>query len=436
VIPVFASGPEAWYIVLFLVCLVISAFFSSSEIAFTALPRYRLEFLLDSKTKGASRVARLIQKPERLLSTVLLGNNLANTAAAALATAFIASLVQDSTRAVLISTVSVTIILLIFAETGPKIIATRHAERLALANARTVEIISLALTPFVWVLGNIANGITKVFGGSPISASLASEAEIRAMISAGQKEGHVEEEQAEMLHAVFEFGNRPVREVMVPRLEVASVATGIRVSEFLTIYAETPFSRFPVYQENMDNIQGTLSVKDILMGMAKGNISDESSIDDLIRPACYTPETKHIDDLFAEMRENGYQMAVVVDEYGGTAGIVSLGGLVAEIVGPVGDELGGIEKEFEEIDENTFQIDAGMQIDEANEEMALGLPEGDYETVAGFIFSRLGHIPKQGEQFKYRGMKIVVARMRGVKIEEITLTKERPKKTGDAASQD
>jgi putative hemolysin len=432
---VFTSGPETWYIILFLVCLVLSAFFSSSEIAFTALPRYRLEYMLDTKVKGAKRIARLLKKPERLLSTVLLGNNLVNTAAAALATALIASLVQDSTRAILISTVSVTIILLIFAETGPKIIATRHAERLALANARTIEIISIALTPFVWVLGSIANGISKIFGGSPISASLASESEIRAMISAGQKEGHVEEDQAEMLHAVFEFGNRPVREVMVPRLEVASVAAGVTVAEFLAIYAETPYSRFPVYQENMDNIQGTLSVKDILMGMARGNVGDESGIDGLIRPACYTPETKHIDELFAEMRENGYQMAVVVDEYGGTAGIVSLGGLVAEIVGPVGDELGGVEKEFEAIDEYTFQIDAGMQIDEANEEMELDLPEGDYETVAGFIFSTLGHIPKQGEQFKYKGIKIVVAKMRGVKIEEILLTKERPRKTDDATSQ-
>ena len=431
----FTSGPETWYLILFLVCLVLSAFFSSSEIAFTALPRYRLEYMLDSKVKGAGRIAKLLKKPERLLSTVLLGNNLVNTAAAALATAFIANLVQDSTRAVLISTVSVTIILLVFAETGPKIIATRHAERLALSNARAIEIISLALTPFVWVLGNIANGFSKLFGGSAISASLASEAEIRAMISAGRKEGHVEEDQAEMLHAVFEFGNRPVREVMVPRLEVASVASGITVAEFLAIYAETPYSRFPVYQENMDNIQGTLSIKDILMGMAKGNVGDESHIADLVRPACYTPETKHIDELFAEMRENGYQMAVVVDEYGGTAGIVSLGGLVAEIVGPVGDELGGVEKEFEAIDEYTFQIDAGMQIDEANEEMELNLPEGDYETVAGFIFSTLGHIPKQGEQFKYQGSKIVIAKMRGVKIEEILFTKERLKKTGDAASQ-
>ncbi len=430
-----ASGPEAWYIALFLLCLVLSAFFSSSEIAFTALPRYRLEYLLEHKARGATRVARLIQRPERLLSTILLGNNLVNTAAAALATALIATLVQDSARAVLISTVSVTILLLVFAETGPKIIATHHAERLALANARTIEVMSWALTPFVWTLGYIASGFSKIFGGEAVSKSLASESEIRAMISASQKEGAVEEDQAEMLHAVFEFGNRPVREVMVPRLEVAAVAAGITVADFLAAYAETPFSRFPVYRENMDNIEGILSIKDILMGMAKGGVNDQSQIDELVRPACYTPETKHIDDLFAEMRENGYQMAVVIDEYGGTAGIVSLGGLVAEIVGPVGDELGGVEKEYEAIDDFNFQIDAGMQIDEANEEMALDLPDGDYETVAGFIFSTLGHIPKQGEQFKYKGMKIVVTRMRGVKIEEILLTKEKPKKSSDAASQ-
>ena len=170
------------------------------------------------------------------------------------------------------------------------------------------------------------------------------------------------------------------------------------------------------------------------MGLAKGNINNDSLIDELIRPAYFTPETKRINELFAEMQDKNYRMAVAVDEYGGTAGIVSLSGLVEEIVGPVGDELATVEKEYEVINEHTFQIDGSMRVDEANEEMNLQLPEGDYETVAGFVLHLLGHIPRQGEQLRYKGMKLVITKMRGLKIEEILLTKERRGKESDAAS--
>jgi magnesium and cobalt exporter, CNNM family len=421
---------QFWYLLLFFVCLVLSAFFSSSETAFTSLQRYRLEHMLNTKVRGAGRVARLINKPERLLSTILLGNNLVNTAAAALATALVTSWVGPE-WGVLVATLSVTIILLVFTETTPKMIATNHAERLSTINARFIEIIGWALTPFVWILEEIASSLSKFFGGTPATKSLASEAEIRTMINVGHKEGTFEESQAEMLQNVFEFGGRPVREVMIPRLEVSWVEDNITVTEFYRIYEEKPYSRFPVFQESQDNVVGILSIKDIIMAMAKGTVNGETLIGELIRPPFYTPETKHINELFNEMRDQGAQMAIVVDEYGGTAGIVSLGGLVAEIVGPVGDELGGVEKEYEIINENTFQIDAGMQIDEANEEMGLNLPEGDYETVAGFVLSLLGRIPRQNEKIKYQNMKLVVTSMRGVKIEEIVLTKIKPKKADD-----
>ena len=177
--------------------------------------------------------------------------------------------------------------------------------------------------------------------------------------------------------------------------------------------------------ENMDNIVGILSIKDVMMAQAKGTITPESLIDDLIRPAYFVPETKPIDELFAEMRDKNYRMSIIVDEYGGTAGIVSLSRLMEEIVGPVGDELAAAEKEYESIDENTFQIDGTMRIDEANDEMGLGLPEGEYETVAGFILQILGRIPKQGRQIKYRDLKIVISRMKGHKIEEIMVTREK-----------
>ena len=259
--------------------------------------------------------------------------------------------------------------------------------------------------------------------------SLVSEAEIRTMISVGHKEGTVEKEEAEMLRNVFDFGNRPVREAIVPRTEVVWVEKGTKLADFFNIYAESPLSRFPVYEENMDNVVGILSVKDVLMALAKGAVTNDSTIDGLIRPAYFTPEIKRISEVFAEMREKNYRMAVVVDEYGGTAGIVSLSRLVEEVVGPVGDEFAEAEKEYEAIDEHTFQVDGGMRIEEANEEMGLELPEGDYETVAGFVLHLLGHIPRQGERLRYKGLKLVITRMRGMKIEEILLTKEKPART-------
>lgn len=236
-----------------------------------------------------------------------------------------------------------------------------------------------------------------------------------------------------MLHKVFDFGDRPVREVMVPRPEVVAIEQGATIADFLVLYAESPLSRFPVYQENMDNVVGILSVKDVLMAEARNTINNESTIDELARPAYFAPETKRINELFAEMRDKNFRMCVVVDEYGGTAGIVSLSRLVEEIVGEVGDELVEVEKDFEVINDYTFQVDGSMRIEEVNLEMELDLPEGDYETVAGFVLHLLGHIPKQNEQLRYKGLKLVITEMRGRKIEKILLTKE---KTGTKSHPD
>jgi len=416
------SGTEILYLVLLFVCFILSAFFSSSETAFVALERFRLQYLIETEVKGAKRVAKLIEQPGRLLSTILLGNNFVNTAAAALATTLALSLWGE--HGLIIATAGVTIFLLIFCETTPKTIAAHHAESLSLTLARPIEIISWLFSPIVILLSWIATGFNKLVGGTPVPKSLISEEEIRTMISVGHKEGTVEKDEAEMLHNVFDFGDRQVSEVMVPRPEVVSIEQGSTMGDFLALYAQFPLSRFPVYQDNMDNVVGILAVKDVLMALAKGTVDNQSQIDELIRPAYFTPETKLINDLFAEMRDRNYRMTVVVDEYGGTAGIVSLTRLVEEIVGQVGDELMKIESEFEVIDEYTFQIDGSMRIEEVNEEMKLGLPEGDYETVAGFVLSRLGHIPKQGEQLRYKGLKLVVTKMRGVKIEEIMITRE------------
>ena len=411
------------YVVLFIICLVLSAFFSSSETAFISLQRIRLRHMVESNVKGARRVAGMTERPEKFLSTILLGNNLVNTAAAALGTVMAVSIWGE--HGVLIATIGVTILLLVFAETTPKTIATQHAERLSLTFARPIQAISWLFTPFVYVLSWIASVFTRMVGSKSVPKSLASEEEIRTMISVGHEEGTVEEHEAKMLHRVFEFGARPVREVMVPRPEVVALEEGSTLADFFVIYAESPLSRFPIYKENMDSVVGILSVKDVLMAQAKNTVNEDDTIDSLVRPAYFAPESKHIDELFVEMRDKNYRMCVVVDEFGGTAGIVSLSRLVEEIVGEVGDELAGVEKDYEIINEYTFQIDGSMRIEEINEEMELKLPEGDYETVAGFILHLLGHIPKPNEQLRYKGLKMVITEMRGLKIENILLTKEK-----------
>jgi putative hemolysin len=392
--------------------------------AFLSLQKVKLEHMVSTGTKGARQAARMLEHPEKLLAVVLLGNNLANTAAAALGTMLAISMWGE--QGIIIATVCVTVIILIFAETTPKTFAAQHAERMALLYVRPLSVIAWLLTPFVAALSWIAMGFAKMLGGAQLPRSLASAEEIRTMISVGHKQGTVQEQEARLLHKVFEFGDRPVREVMVPRLEVVAIEQGSRLSALLALYAESPMSRFPVYKESMDNVVGTIAMKDILMAMAKDTVNEESTIDELIRPAYFAPESKHTDELFVEMRDKNYRMCVVVDEYGGTAGIVSLSRLVEEIVGEVGDELAGVEKDYEIINEYTFQIDGSMRIDEVNEEMELDLPEGeDYETVAGFVLSLLGHIPEPNEQLRYRGLKMVITEMRGLKVEKIMLTKEK-----------
>ena len=422
------------YVILLLICLAFSAFFSGSETAFISLQRFRLEHLVNTDVRGAKKVAGLIERPERFLSVVLFGNTLVNAAAAALATAM-AAYWWGEKWGIVIATMALTVVLLIFCEVTPKIVAAQHAERLSLLLQGPIRVISWLFTPFVIALSWIGAGFTKIAGGTPVPRSIISDEEIRTMISVGREEGTVEEAEARMLHRVFDFGDRPVCEVMIPRLEVSAIPQGATIADFLKLYTEKPLSRFPVYKENMDNVVGVLSVKDVLMARARGTIRNETTIDDLVRPAYFTPATKHINDLFFEMRDNNYRMAVVVDEYGGTAGITSLTRLVEEIVGEVGDEMAGIEKDYEVINDYTFQIDGSMRLEDANKEMELNLPEGeDYETVAGFILRLLGHIPRRHEQLRYKGLKFVITEIKGQKIEKILLTREKPPQPGPGAA--
>ncbi len=414
---------EVVYLVLFFLCLLLSGFFSSSEVAFVSLQKLRLRHLANTEGGAAKQVAAMTEKPERLLATILLGNNLVNTAAAVLATVIVASVLAEG-QAVLVATAGVTILLLIFGEVFPKTVATRYGERMALFYATPMRILIWVLLPVASIFVWIADKLARMVGAYPEPQTLVSEDEIRTAVSVGVEEGTLVEAEAAMLERVFRFGDHQVVEVMTPRPDIRWMEKGTKLSEFFDIYAEYPHSRFPVYEDTIDNVVGILWIKDVLMAQAKGTTQQDSPIDKLARPAYFVPESKLIAELFAELQESRGQTAMVVDEFGGTAGLVTMEQLLEEIVGEFGDELAKGRKSFETIGENSFQIDGGMRLDDANEQLELGLPEGEYETVAGFVLSVLGHIPKEGEQLKHHDLKMVVTEMRGVKIEKILVTKE------------
>ena len=403
---------------LLFLCLGLSAFFSSSETAFIALSRARLLHLISIGRRNARVVERLISHPERLLATVLLSNNLVNTAAASLGTAIALNMIENEGLAVIVSTVGVTLLLLIFSETLPKTVAWNRAEMLAFAYARPLTMVELALSPGVRVLQAITNAFTRIMGITNSTAEV-SEGEIRTLIEVGAQTGAVEQTEAELLNKVFRFGDQKVQEIMTPRTEIVWVEQGMSLQNFLALYAQYNHTRFPVYAGDTENVVGILSNKDVLLALGRGQMELEDSVTDLLRDAYFVPETKTVADTFSEMQEGGHGLVLTVDEFGGIAGLVTLKQNLSVIVGQVDEERDEEAEEFSEIDENTYRLNASMTIISANERLNLDLPEGDYQTVAGFILDRLGYIPEAGEILEYGSLKLTVRSMNGVRIEEV-----------------
>ena len=338
-------------------------------------------------------------------ATVLLAVNFCESAIATLGTVIAISWWGEPAA---IATITVTVLTLVFAEYIPKTLAARHGERIALSYARPIVAAMVILSPFVFVLNRIGMGFTRMSEQEEPRPTM-SEDEFRTAITVGEREGVLEDTQAEMMQKVFEFGDRPVREAMTPRTEIVFVEKGTRIKDFVRSYPANPCaSRVP---GQPDNTVGQLS-KTCSSLKQKAKLTMTLLVDSLVRPVMFIPETKRLGELLTEMGR-GSQLAVVIDEFGGTTGTVTVEQVVGEIVGSPGGELSGDEKEYETVGENTFLMEGGLRVEDANEQLGLNLPEGDYETVAGFIFSLLGHIPKEGEQLVYKGLKVLVSEMRG-----------------------
>ena len=376
--------------------------------------------LVRTRRPGAERVSNIIQRPERFLATVLLGNNLVNTAAAALATVLALKLISNESLSVLAATAGVTAFLLLFGETVPKNVAWRRPERVAFAVARPLRLVELALAPLVSLLQLFSTLTNRALGISAATPQIGEE-EIRMMIAAGAQTGAVDAGEAELLEKVFRFGDRQMREIMTPRPEIVWIEHGASLDEFLTIYSQHTHTRFPVYDGSMENVMGVLSVKDVLAGMAGLQKDSGASVTEQIRPAFFVPETKSVSETFDEMREGGHSAVLTVDEFGGIAGMATLKQMMAVIVGQMGEEGSAPEETVTALGRDAFLMDAGLAISDINEELDLGIPEGDYQTLAGFIMDRLGSIPEVGDVMEFGDLRITIKAMERVRIEEVEL---------------
>jgi len=424
----------AFPIVVVLALILVNALFAMAEIALVSSRRFRLQQRADSGSVGAKAALDLLKDPTRFLSTAQIGITLVAILSGAFGEASIAGHTTEwleniglSHRAAdLISTsvvvLAIAYLAIVFGELVPKQVGLQMPEPIAARVARPMNLLAHACRPAVALLVASSGLVLRVLGITNRGEAGLSEEEIRLLIGQSAELGAVAEEEAELIDRVFHFGDRQVHEVMVPRTETVWIAHDATVHDFYALFALTPHSRFPVFEDSPDRVVGILGIKDVLARLADGSINDGSPIQALVRPAFFVPETKSIGELFREMQASGSQMAIAIDEFGGTAGIVTLEQLLEEMVGQVRDEMRPGVSEVRRIDENTVQVDGSLSVEEAREELELDIPEGPYDTIAGYVLEVLGRIPIEGEQVSLEDHHITVSEMRGPKIETLRIT--------------
>jgi putative hemolysin len=404
--------------------LLLSAFFSGSETALFAANRLKLRALKEDGNRNARVALSLLEHPARLLSTLLIGNNIVNTGTAVVATATLVRLLGPE-RGSVYAFVAVTLLLLLFGEITPKTFAAHHAERLALFAARPIQWMAAILTPVNRLLSLMTNLFARPLGGRVRpDAPLVTEEEIQTLVRMGEEQGVLEQEEREMIHSIFEFGDTVVREVMVPRVDIVAVEASAPIEAVLQIVREHGHSRIPVYDDDIDHVVGTIHVKDLLSGFREGRLAGVARA--FARPAYFVPDTKRIDELFREMRRKKVHMAIAVDEYGGTAGLVTIEDLLEEIVGPIQDEYDVEEPPIKVLNEQVALVDGALHLEEVNAALGISLPVEEVDTVGGFVTSRLGHVPTQGETVDHDGVELTVERVDGNRIIQVKVTKAEP----------
>ena len=387
--------------------IAINAFFAAAEIAFISLNDAKIEKQAKDGNKKAKQIKNMLKEPSRFLATIQIGITLAGFLSSAFAADAFASELAPILESLIplginvwntISIILITIVLsyfsLVFGELVPKRLAMKKAEKIAFTTIPVIRAIYCNTSPFVKLLTASTNVVSKIFGISETDEDTVTEEEIRMMVDVGEEKGSIEEEEKELINNVFEFNDKVASEVMIHRKDIYAIEIHSDINDILGELKEYKYSRIPVYEDTIDNIVGILFIKDLIAYL---NTNKEVKIKRIMRDAYFVSESKMINELFRDLQKNKHQMAIVLDEYGGTAGLITMEDIIEELVGNIFDEYDDVEKDYEKLDDNTFMISGGVSIFELRKILDVEIPEGDYDTLSGYLIELLGRIPEDEE---------------------------------------
>jgi CBS domain containing-hemolysin-like protein len=408
--------------VVMILCLLMgSGFFSSSEIALFSLPAHQIDAMVEENQRGAKVVKALKEDPHRLLVTILVGNNLVNITMSSISTTIV-GFYFDAGTAVLVSSLGITSMVLLFGESAPKSYAVENTGSWARTVAPPLRLVGKLLWPLITLFYYLTSAVNKVTGGSSaIESSYVTRDEIRNMIKTGEREGILDEEERQMLQRTLRFTDATAKEVMTPRLDVEAVAADATVEEAIRQCIESGHARLPVYEDSLDSVTGVFDIRDL---EGEEYEASDLTVADVVTPTLHVPESKNVDDLLSEMRENRLHMVVVIDEFGATEGIITMEDVTEEIVGEilVGDE----DHPIEVVDDDTVIVDGSVNIEAVNEALDIVLPEGEeFETISGFLFNRAGRLVEQGEAFPYQNVTLRAEQVNDTRIQTVRVSVDR-----------
>lgn len=414
----FLTSEDAIQILALLILVVLSSFFSSAETALTTVNRIRLQALSEEGNKRADIVLKTIENSSKMLSAILIGNNLVNNFSAALATAL--AIKMFGSGSVGIVTGALTILILIFGEITPKTYATANAEKLSLAYASVILALMKVLTPVIFIINRICRFLLKFLHvDADASLNTMTEMELRTIVDVSHKDGVIEEEERQMIYNVVDFGDSQAKDVMVPRADVVSVSETASYAEIKDIFRAEKYTRLPVYKDDRDNITGIVNIKDFFFS----DDTESFKVSDIMYKPYFTYEFKKTSELLVEMQENSVSIAIVLDEYGAAVGMISLEDLLEEIVGEIRDEYDEDEKDLiQKVSENEYLIEGSVKLDDINDALGLSLHSEDYDSIGGFIIERLDHLPEENESVTTEEqILLIVTKMDKNRIETVRL---------------
>jgi putative hemolysin len=415
----------AWLELLIIaIALVLAALAASAETSLTSISRVRLRQLVEQKVPQAILIERLHRDPNGYLSTILIFNTVAIIVASSAATLLALRLYRERLAEWLVSLV-LSLVVLVFCEITPKTLSLQRSERVALRLARLVAAATLLMRPVVYVLTAITRLILRILGGkAQVRGPFVTEEELKLLVTVGEEEGVLEEEEREMIHGIFEMGDMRVRELMVPRTDLVAIEVNEPVEKAVELVTKHGHTRIPVYEDNLDHIVGVLYAKDLLRAVVRG---EQKSLREIARKPYFTPESNKVQDVLRDLRKNRVHMAIVVDEYGGTAGAVTIEDIIEEIVGPIQDEYDiGEEDEIQFISPNEVVLDGRVSVDDVSELLKLDIQGEDFDTIGGYVLNQLGAAPKVGATLKVGSSELRVEAVQGTRIKKVRIRSESP----------